>query len=141
MDPSMLSLMPRITIGIFTCKKNIALLILFSALLISCRFDLKPTGVYTGTYTAPGLPVPSGTGTVTIVEVYDRVYDITFSSAGNPDVFFYNKGLRKIPYFRGKAVFKSLDSYPNVYIDEYSNTNGPWFITLYGGGLNFKGNQ
>ncbi len=46
----------------------------------------KVSGNYSGTYSANGVPVTSGSGTLTLTPDGDKRVDMVFVSAGNPDI-------------------------------------------------------
>ena len=81
----------------------------------SCKFDLTPVGVTTGSFTATNFPVNSGSATVTITEPTKGLFNISFMSSGNPDINLVGVPIERTGGIITWFSFSNTYEYPEVY--------------------------
>ena len=89
-------------------RTQLLAVVIFVLLIASCQSVAeKVSGTYTGTYSASGLPVSTGSGSLVLSPNGSKAVNMVFTSSGNPNISIQNVGITDI---FGQYIFDLNDN-------------------------------
>jgi hypothetical protein len=99
-----------------------------AVLLSGCKFNQTAEGMYTGSFDASGLPVPSGIdATITVSKEVNGQFSGTLSYPGNPDVVVHNMVIERSSNLDGNTYeshYYGVNESYNFSVKEHDDFSG-----------------